>query len=198
MERLVDAFERLRDRGIPIVGYISGTQSFELINALRIYLCPKSPNNCQKCHQDASGELGLCFHLNEFRDPALLFEFLEPGERTCCFASQAQILERYPKEHRIVYFYMSTGDEIVRVEVPRWVSDDPWLLDRVHAILHDQCQRSGQQPPYPPVLHEAHEAAVISTTDRQCVQMLVEEQLQRRGITTFRPAKSYHKRLRGV
>lgn len=198
MERLIDAFERLRDRRIPIVGYISDTESFELVNALRIYLCPTSPQACQQCHERGAAELALCYHLNGFRDPALLFNFLEAGERTCCFESQAQILERYPAAHRIVYFYFSTGDEIARVEVPRWVADDPELLDRVHALLHDQCCRSGRLPPYPPALHEAHEAAVISTSDRECIRMLVEEQMERQGLITFRPAKAFHKRLRGV
>ena len=198
MGRLTRAFNRLQEYGIPIVGYISGTNSFELVNALRIYLCPTAPNECQHCHEKGPEELALCYHLNGFRDPALLFDFLEPGERSCTFASYASILKEYNEDHRIVYFYMSTGDEVVRVEIPKWVADKPKLLDLVHAVLHDQCSRSGQQPPYPPALHESHEAAVISTGDREAVQMLIEEQLQRRGITTFSPAKSYHKRLRGV
>jgi hypothetical protein len=198
MERLIDTFERLYELRIPIVGYISGTESFELINALRIYLCPASPTNCHACEAKGGDDLALCYHLNGFRDPALLFNFLDKGERSCCFASQAEILKRYPEEHRIVYFYINTGDEIARVEVPRWVADDASLLNLVHATLHDQCQRSGQQPPYPPALHEAHEAAVISTGDRRAVQMLVEEQLERQGMATFRPAKAYHKRTRGV
>lgn len=198
LERLALAFNRLQEYGIPIVGYISGTDSFELVNALRIYLCPTSPNECQNCHAKGPKELALCYHLNDFRDPALLFDFLEPGERSCIFASYATILKAYQPQHRIIYFYMSTGDEIVRVEVPKWVADNPKVLDLVHAVLHDQCLRSGQQPPYPPALHEAHEAAVISTGDRAAVQMLIAEQLQRRGISTFTPAKSFHKRLRGV
>ncbi len=198
MERMMDAFEQLRERGVPIVGYISDTQSFELVNALRIYLCPTTPERCQQCHSLGRAELELCYHLNDFRDPALLFDFLEAGERSCCFASRAEILARYPAEHRIVYFYLSTGDEIARVEVPRWVAEDTALLDRVHAVLHDQCRRSGQQPPYPPVLHEAHEAAVISTSDREWVQELIEARLQHAGLFPLRPAKAFHKRQRGV
>ncbi len=198
MERLIDAFDRLQELRVPIVGYISDTQSFELVNTLKIYLCPTTPERCQQCHSKGEHELELCYHLNDFRDPALLFDFLEAGERSCCFASQAEILKRYPPEHRIVYFYLSTGDEIARIEVPRWVAEDAELLDRVHALLHDQCARSGQMPPYPPSLHEAHEAAVISSADRECVSMLVEERLQHAGHITFRPAKAYHKRMRGV
>jgi hypothetical protein len=198
MERLLDAFERLREMRVPVVGYISDTESFELVNALKIYLCPTTPDRCQQCHSKGQAELELCYHLNDFRDPALLFDFLEAGERSCCFASQAEILKRYPEAHKIVYFYLSTGDEIARVEVPRWVAADQGLLERVHAVLHQQCSLSGRMPPYPPVLHEAHEAAVISTQEREAVRQLVEERLQRLGLPTFRPAKSFHKRHRGV
>ncbi|MGH2543191.1 MAG: DNA double-strand break repair nuclease NurA, partial [Ardenticatenaceae bacterium] len=178
MERLLEAFDRLQGLGVPVVGYISDTESFELVNALKIYLCPTTPDRCQQCHTQGRAELELCYHLNDYRDPALLFEFLEAGERSCCFASQAEILSRYREPHKIVYFYLSTGDEIARVEVPRWVADEPELLDRVHAVVHDQCRRSGQQPPYPPALHEAHEAAVITTSDREWVRQLISERLQ--------------------
>jgi hypothetical protein len=198
LTRLLDAFDRLKERRVPVVGYISGTESFELVNALKIYLCPTSPDRCRQCHAKGEAEVQLCYHLNDFRDPALLFDFLEAGERTCCFASQAEILNMYDSQHRIVYFYMSTGDEVARVEVPSWVTEEPELLDLVHGTIHDQCRRSGQQPPYPPALHEAHEAAVLSTSDREWVRLLVEERLQRAGATMFRPGKAYHKRIRGV
>lgn len=196
--RLTDTFEQLRERRVPVVGYTSSTESFELVNALKIYLCPTTPAECQQCHARGAADVQLCYHLNDFRDPALLFDFLEAGERSCLFASRAEILGKYGRDHEIVYFYMSTGDEIARVEVPRWVAEDAELLARVHATLHDQCQRSGQQPPYPPVLHEAHEAAVISGSDREWVRLLVEEQLQRAGTLGLGSAKAYHKRRRGV
>jgi hypothetical protein len=195
---ILDAFEQLRERRVPVVGYISNTESFELVSALKIYLCPTSPGSCRQCHARGPAEVQLCYHLNDFRDPALLFDFLEAGERSCLFASHAEILEDYPGEHKIAYFYMSTGDEIARVEMPRWVAEDDELLNRAHAVLHDQNRRSGQQPPYPPVLHEAHEAAVVSNGDREGVRLLIEEQLQRSGSFGLGSAKAYHKRVRGV
>ena len=182
---------------VPVLGYISNTASLELIKALRIYLCPTSPERCRDCHARGEEEVQLCYHLKGYRDPALLFDFLEVGERSCLFASEDPIMQQYG-EHRIHYFYMSTGDEIARVEMPRWVSDDPELFALAHGVLLDQCQRSGQAPPYPPALHEAHEAAVISVTDRELVRQMIDEQLERQGISIFRPAKSFHKRLRAV
>jgi hypothetical protein len=199
VERLNDAFGRLKDLRVPIIGYISGTASFELVNTLRLYLCPTSPMRCETCSPFGPPEVALCHHLTGARDASVLFRHLEPGERSGRFASRAKILDEYEQEHKIVYTYYNTGDEIARIEMPRWVSDDPDLLELVHGVIADQCRRSGSMPPYPPVLHEAHEAAVISMHDRANVQRLIEQQLQRNGqFSPFRPAKTFHKKLRGV
>ena len=76
--------------------------------------------------------------------------------------------------------------------------NDPDMLARVHSSVYDQCQRSGQYPPYPPVLIEAHEQAVITTADRQVVSELVEQALAAQGIYYQRSAKDQSKRGRGV
>lgn len=199
----LDHLDWFQAQRIPIVGYISDPGSFELGNALRVYLCPEPSEQCRACATTDDGALRLCHELRHFRDPALLAEFLRPGERTCLFASTSEILRQYGA-HTVSFFYLRTADvdglpgEIARVELPGWVAADPALLDLVHTVLCDQCHRSGSQPPYPPALHEAHEQAVISTADRDIVEMLVEEALARRGITFLKSAKARHKRSRGV
>lgn len=198
LDRLFAAMDRFREFGVPLAGYISDSESFEMINALRIYLCPTTPATCRQCRATGPDDVQLCFHLNRFRDPSLLFDHLERGERSALVASQSSVLERYPAHHHVHYFYLHTGDEIARVEVPRWVTTEPALLELLHAVLWDQCGRCLSLPPYPPVLHEAHEAAVITTADREAVSHLIEQQLQREGRYAFRPAKSWHKRRRSV
>lgn len=190
----LDWFARHR---IPVAGYISDPGSFELANALRLYLCPESPSECRRCWETTAGDLRLCYELHHFRDPALLFGVLAEDERTCLFASSSQILQDYGA-HTVRFFYLRAGDEIVRVEIPAWVAEEPDLLELLHAVICDQCQRSGWQPPYPPALHEAHEQAVISTADRELVDCLIEEELARRGVTFLKSAKARHKRSRGV
>jgi hypothetical protein len=188
---------------IPIVGYISDPGSYELSNTLRIYLCPSGAENCQVCGSDQDPTLHLCHELRQLRDPVLLRGFLAAGDRTCLFASTSEILKQYDR-HQIQFFYLRSCDatgqpgEVVRVELPAWVAAQPDLLDLVHAVLSDQCRRSGAQPPYPPALHEAHEQAVISTSDRELVELLIDEQLARRNMTYLKSAKARHKRSRGV
>ena len=85
------------------------------------------------------------------------------------------------------------GGEVVRIEAPQWVMRDGKMVDLLHALVHDQCWRSPDYPPYPPALQEAHEQAVITTAERRLVEELAE-----RGIVYARSAKDRSKRRRGV
>jgi hypothetical protein len=131
------------------------------------------------------------------RDRQLFDGLLEPGERSDVFQSQSAILSHY-REHQIQFFYLNVGGEIARVEAPQWVMSDPEMMDLVHAAICDQCRRSGQYPPYPPALIEAHEQAVISTGDRRMVEEMVEKALAAQGIFYMRSAKDVSKKSRGV
>jgi hypothetical protein len=78
------------------------------------------------------------------------------------FESVSRILNDYGP-HRIAFFYVHTGSEVGRVEIPMWVAKDKELLDLVHATVVDQC-RKGRG--YPVVLSESHEQAVLRGADR--------------------------------
>lgn len=203
LSEFLEHLDWFADQHIPVVSYISDPGSFELGNALRVYLCPEPTEGCRACAVTDDAALRLCHELRNFRDPALLSDFLRPGERTCLFESASEILKQYGR-HVVHFCYLRTCDadgvagEIVRLELPAWVAADEALLALVHATLCDQCRRSGAQPPYPPALHEAHEQAVISTTDREIVEHLIDAELARCGVTFLKSAKARHKRSRGV
>jgi hypothetical protein len=183
----------LRQAGVPLAGYISYTGSRDVANSLRVWLCPGRPNECDHCESD---DRDLCLALAKIRDRDL-FAFLAEGERSELFGSSSQILEEYG-EHRVDFFYMNVGGEIVRVEVPRWVGSDADLLGFLHTAIYDQCQRSPGFPPYPPALLEAHEQAVITTAERRLVDEMVERALGQHGQRVVRSAKDDSKRRRGV
>ncbi|MEM4725177.1 MAG: DNA double-strand break repair nuclease NurA, partial [Candidatus Hadarchaeum sp.] len=90
------AMSSLRQYGIPLAGYISYTDSRDVANSLRVWLCQGVPNECEHCENSARD---LCLALAKIRDRDL-FNFLAPGERSELFASSSQILERYG-EHRV-------------------------------------------------------------------------------------------------
>ncbi len=194
----MDSLDQLRAANVPVCSYISYTNSQDVINSLRLLACDDARRKCQDCPQQSASQT-LCQFMGTLRDRQIFYGLLKAGERSDIFESQSAILSEYDKrEHHILFFYLNVGDEIVRVEAPQWVMTNPDMLDLVHGVIVDQCRRSGQYPPYPPALIEAHEQAVISTSDRAVVEALVEQALAEQGIFYVRSAKDRSKRARGV
>ena len=192
------ALDELRDRGIPVASYISYPGGDEALDALRVSVCDYPARglaiNCDACRRERA--LPACHIIPSIPD-RYLFEHiahLQPGERSDVYRSSSQILEHYG-EHAIHFFYLQTGTEIARVEIPAWVAQHTASLDLVHAVIYDQCQRGRG---YPSVLQEAHEQAVIDAGERRVVEQLVEEALARHGIVLLRSAKDTSKRGRFV
>jgi hypothetical protein len=196
LDEFLGVLDAFRKRGVPVASYVSYPGSNDIVNCLRLLLCDHKSGGCDRCPQENDAET-LCRSMDGIRDRQLFEGMLEPGERSDIFQSQSAILAHY-KEHQIQFFYMDVGGEIARVEAPQWVMSDPEMLDLLHAAVYDQCRRSGQYPPYPPVLIEAHEQAVISTGDRRMVEEMVEKALAAQGIFYMRSAKDQSKKSRGV
>ena len=118
---------------------------------------------------------------------------LEEGGRSELFKSNFHVARNYYGDNEITFFYLNTGYEIARVEMPAWASEKRGNIDLVHAVVMEQCRKGGG---YPTALMEAHEQAVISTSDRQYFLNLVEEVLERNGIEFTTSQKDRSKRLR--
>ncbi len=194
--QLLRCLDGFRATSIPIVGYISYTGSHDVANILRVSLCRDDPSDCEHCSLPEEQQR-LCRFLGTVWDRQLFEGLLEAGRRSDVFESTSAILEHY-SSHRIQFFYLNVGGEVVRIEAPQWVMRNARMLDLVHALVYDQCQRSPDYPPYPPALQEAHEQAVITTAERRLVEELVERALAERGIVYARSAKDRSKRRRAV
>ena len=83
----------------------------------------------------------------------------------------------------------------MRIEVPKWVVDDPELLALSHTMALDQANRGRG---YPEALMEADALAAVSPGDRSRFWDLVERQLADRSLTMTTSAKSRSKRLRWI
>ena len=196
LSRFLDALNAFRQSSTAVTSYISFPGSHDVVNSLRVMLCDGEPGGCARCPQETEAQT-LCRTMGGILDRQVFGALLRPGERSDVFDSQSAVLDQY-KEHRIQFCYLNVGGEIARIEAPQWVMRDPEMLDLAHAAILDQCQRSGQYPPYPPVLIEAHEQAVISTADRQAVELLIEQVLAAKGVFYTRSAKDRSKLGRGV
>jgi len=182
-----------KDRRLALASYISFPRSTDVVNALRIALCPHqiidTDRLCKEC------ESRDCDKVDGVRDRELFASILAPGERSALFTSQSSIVEKHYGGHWVYFFYIRVDDEIARVEIPQWVARDENLLNLTHALVLDQCRR-GQG--YPVALSEAHEQAVVTGVDRETFWQLVESLMVDEHLPSPTSAKSFSKRTRWV
>jgi len=181
------------DRRIAIASYISFPRSTDVVNALRVAICPNEIPNCDRYWNDSSPGKWECDIVSGVQDREIFFNLLAEGERSALFISRSSIVQKRYGIHRIHFFYLRVDDEIARIEIPEWVARDKNLLALVHTMVLDQCRR-GQG--YPVALSEAHEQAVITGADRESFQRLVEMSLADEHIPVTASVKSLSKRTR--
>jgi len=208
--------ERFHDLGVPVCSYVSRPNGREVVNVLRLAasldgddalpsffddddLLPLPASERSELDAEGAGEM-LSDLLEPLTDRALM-EHLAPGDRSARFASRSPVLRYYghdgdPRGHgRIQFSYLNVGDEVARLEFPRWVGDDPATLDLVHTAVYDSCRRGWG---YPPALAEAHEKAIIRAGDRDAFLRMVGAALDDGGRPALVSLKQLAKNRRAV
>jgi NurA domain-containing protein len=188
--RIMDEFRSLR---VPVAGYISYPGSADVINALRVGLCPERTSFCNQCPYTDLPELP-CSPIEGLTDRFLFSTVLDTGEASPVFRSSSRILEMYGG-HRVYFFYINIGEEIARVEIPEWVALDNALLSLVHTLVFDQAKKGKG---YPVAIAEAHEQAVVKAKDRDFFFSLVREAMVRSNFAVTVSRKGLSKRVPGV
>jgi hypothetical protein len=182
-------------------GYVSRSAAANLVNSLRLLACPLEEQVvCRNCPGHEAGTRP-CDDAGLPRDRDLLLHTLPQWHRSAVFRAhrtrRERTAERWYEEagHEILFFYLHTGAEIARVEVPAWIVDDPARLSMLHGLLVAQIRAGGG---YPLALQEAHEQAVISTGDRRSFEALIARECELQGIPWLPSAKEQSKRARTV
>ncbi len=196
-EGFLQAMEEVRElaqaRPLALASYISLPRSPEVVNALRLKVCPYEPANCDLHCKTLDVGARPCDAVGGLMDRDLFSEVLSPGQRSGLFASTSSVVEKYYGEHQIHFFYVNVGEEMGRVEMPAWAASNPGLLDLAHSVIVDQCRR-GQG--YPVAIMEAHEQAVVTGADRQYFRELVEEVLSGERLPVYTSEKERSKRVK--
>ena len=192
---LSKAKELSQSRMLALASYISYPGSTEVVNILRVALCPHEPADCDR-YCGGKHQLGErpCDEVSGLRDRDLFCRLLKPGQRSALFTSKSSILKYYG-EHQICFFYLCLEGEIARVELPIWVAQNKAALELTHSLIMEQC-RKGQG--YPLALGEAHEQAVVTGADREQFWKLVQASFVERHLTEQISAKSHSKRTRSL
>ncbi|MCH7705947.1 MAG: DNA double-strand break repair nuclease NurA, partial [Chloroflexi bacterium] len=195
------------ERPLALASYISYPGSREVVNSLRVAICPHTPfpdcdahcsrdrsrnAECSACTEHPEGNRE-CDQVSMITDRHLFQRLLSPGERSGVFGSRSSIVRERYGEHRVYFFYLHVGEEVARVEVPEWVAQRPDLLDLTHAVLLDQCERGHG---YPVAISEAHEQAVVTGSDREEFWQMVDIAMGGTGLSPVRSAKAASKPLK--
>ena len=185
MDPLLTCYELLRKKKIPIVGYVSSSRSGEMLNYLRLGLCPFESCVCNTNCSDIQLRNAPCAPYESNKDgrrspsdTVLWSQMLAAGERSPLWRSQVRLLETYGR-HRIYFCYLNVGAEVARVEFPEWVAKDSDLLERSLGAVLMQVQRGTG---YPLVLAEAHHLAVVRRGDRQRFFALLQREIEKAGL----------------
>ncbi|HEX9988033.1 MAG TPA: DNA double-strand break repair nuclease NurA [Chloroflexia bacterium] len=177
------AFEGI---SVPVVGYISQPASQMVMRAIRMLACDQ-PTPCEKKPAEQCG----CQSLWNIDDADLFWEILDVGHASPIFEPVFSYMvgENAQQFKELVFSYIATEYEIVRLEYPIWLPDKG-VLDRAISIMLHQC-KLGQG--YPNSLTLAHQFAALHNNDRESYYFL----LERAGLMRKPTEKAHGKRLIG-
>jgi hypothetical protein len=134
-------------------------------------------------------------HIASMHDTQLLAWSLAPGTRTTVFTITHELSDLYPTTMKPHFFYMHTGVEIVRIEIPAYVALDEHKVNLLAALLADQVDKGRG---YPVLLAEAHEQAVVKGPDRDFFYHLLTKMIVAHAFERVVSQKSMKKRLLSV
>ena len=196
-EGLVPALDRLREvartRPLGMGAYVSLPQSAEVVNSLRLHMCTRDAAECVRFCSTHRSTQAPCDTANGFLDRHLFQELLGSGERSDLFFTNSSVSRDFYGPHRVYFYYINTGQEIGRMELPEWAALDEGSLQLTHTLVLDQCRRGLG---YPAAIAEAHEQAVVTGGDRESFKQLMEDALSRNRLPVYTSAKALSKRTR--
>jgi hypothetical protein len=176
LNQYLGVLSRLQNNGVTTAGYIEKPSENLVVRLLELV----------EAQKDQSGNFRDYHPLRGVSDRWLYGEnsnpLLGPGERSAVFAIQSKSEKYYKGVLGLHFFYLNVGAQghpwPVRVEVPKWVADDPEKLNLLHAVLVDQCRMMGSKP-YPYLLHRAHEVAIVKQEEKFQVEQMLTQELRR-------------------
>ena len=126
-------------------------------------------------------------------DASLFARLLNPGERSKVFVEVSHHNRHFAgmdEDNEVCFFYLNpgrTGRSIARVDLPIWAARDPEKVKVVHGLVYNQCQIMGD---YPYVLSRADELAVVGSRDRESLEVMIANAMEKYGMARTVTAKA--------
>ena len=192
--RMVAAMEGFRDAGIPLIGYLSHSRASDVVNALRVSICPYELSRCRDHCGHLNEEDFPCSVIWPLSDRQLLNSKLDMHHRSALFMSGSPALKSLPYEHKICFTYINTGFEIARLELPQWLFANGNVFKNALSTVLSQAEKGKG---YPICLSEAHHLAVIRGGDRERFFALMTQHLVGMGVPRVRVSPKESKKRIG-
>ncbi len=191
LDRYCASLQQLYEQRIPVAGYLSAPRFRDLAYLVQVGMTAEGIFAGIEPTQRHMFEQAI----TSLTDVELLTNILDAGERTAIFQGNSALTECYPTHLRPCFFYLQSGSEIVRVEIPRWVAQDAALVERVVAVCLDQSRKGNG---YPVALAESHAQAVVKSADRDFFYNYIGHVAIANRQRVFLSQKSLKKRVLGV
>ena len=167
-----------------VASYISLPKSKELVTLLRLALCNFDMSNTSAF---------TC--IERLVDTHIINLFLPVGNRSTVFINNSKIALQYPAHLKPCFFYLNTGYEVARIEVPYWIGQQKDMVDSIATLILDQVEKGLG---YPVTLAEAHEQAVVKGPDRDFFYHMIQKCLFEQTSHLVYSKKSIKKRAIGI
>jgi hypothetical protein len=194
IKRMTDALTSLQNQSIPIIGYLSHSRGADIVNCLRVLVCPYEVSHCREHCGDLNEEDFPCSKVWPLSDRQLFKPHLEVNQRSATFLSGASVSKLLPREHRVCFTYLDVGEEIARLEFPRWLLADQGMLNSALGMILSQCKKGMG---YPISLAESHHLAVIKGNDRDQFFELITRHLLSLGVSQVKTSPKQSKKKWG-
>lgn len=182
---------KIREADALLAGYIDRPGTRNVMTLLRSLTAVSEPEFDWKTLGKSGAVQGLM-------DRDLFSQLLKPGQRSKVFINVSQPNNSFAEidpMNMVCFFYLNpglAGENIVRVDIPKWVAAVPETVAIVHALIIDQCHILGN---YPYVLARADEMAVVGRQDASELNFMIDIVMQRHGMSTFETGKLDSKSL---
>ena len=183
LERMEAAMDIFRSNRIPVVGYLSNSRATDVVNMLRVSICPYDVSDCRKHCGALNEEAFPCSRIWPLADRQLFFNYLQKGFRSNAFLSDSDVMRKWTNEQRVCFAYLHVGSEIARLEFPQWMLREDGCLDLAFGVALAQAKKGLG---YPVCLSEAHHLAIIRGSEREKFFQLMATRMVNLGLPKIR------------
>lgn len=183
LNRYLSVLSKLQALGITTAGYIDKPSANPVTRLLELAEATDEDLQNLREYHPLRGVSDRWLFGQKFLDKEVAL--LKPGERSAVFGFQSKSEKNYKGVLALHFFYLniSANDrnpQIARIDIPKWVVDQPEKLGLLHAVIVQQCRIMGAKP-YPYLLHRAHECSVVSFDEKRQVDQMLTLELWRAG-----------------